>query len=113
MNVFRVGRLANAALGGWLFVSALLLDRTPEQAANAAVIGALVAVLAVFALYRVPFIRFLNAPLAVWFLVSAWRTGGSAGTVVSDLIVGTLIFGFSVVPPDVDPADLRPLRARP
>lgn len=112
MNVFRVGRVANALLGAWLFLSALLLGRTTEQAANVAIVGGLVCVLALLALYRLQFLRFVSAALGVWLFVSAWRFGGTAATVVNDLIVATLIFGFAVIPTDVDPAELRSVRAR-
>lgn len=112
MNVFRVGRIANVVLGAWLFLSALLLHRTAHQAANVAIVGALVAVLAIVALYRLPLVRFISAPLAVWLFVSAWRLAETAGAVVNDLIVATLMFGFAVIPPDLDPAELHAGRVR-
>ena len=77
MNIFRIGRIANAIAGGWLFLSALLLDRTPNGAMNAAVVGALCAATAIVALYRLPVLRFLEMPLAIWLFATGWRMPGN------------------------------------
>jgi hypothetical protein len=106
MNIFKVGRLANAIVGAWLFLSALLIDRTPHQATNVAVVGALSATSALVALYRLPFLRFLNIPLAVWLFISAWLPGQTPISIVNDMLVATLMFGFAAVPIDLDPDEL-------
>jgi uncharacterized membrane protein (UPF0136 family) len=107
MNIFRIGRIANGILGAWLFLSAVLLDRTDQQAANVAIVGGVVFVVALVALYRLPLLRFINAALAIWVFMSSWIMHGTAATVVNDLTVATLIFGFALIPVDVDPAELR------
>lgn len=110
MNIFKVGRLANAIVGFWLFLSALLIHRTPHGAMNVAAVGAICAIVALVSLYRLPVLRFINIPLAIWLFITVWLPGRSPISVVNDMLVATLMFGFAAIPTDLDPDELRGYR---
>ena len=113
MNIFKVGRLANAILGAWLFLSAMLIGRSHENALNAAVVGALCVTVALVSRYRLPVLRFLNIPLGVWLFWAGWaRHGGTSLSIANDLLVATMIFGFACVPTDIEEDELRGLPVR-
>lgn len=101
MDFWRVGRIAVILCGAWLFVSGLLFEHTPDQLGNALVVGATAVLVELVALRWWPQVYVIDVVLAIWLFVSLWALPGrSAGVVVNDMIVATLMFGFSVFPPD-------------
>ncbi len=96
MDYDRVGRTANAFLGAWLFLSSLVLRNTIAQQLNAGLVGAVALAAAIGAFYRWPSLRFVNAALGAWLVVSTWLLDTrSAATIANNLLVGTLMFGFA------------------
>lgn len=91
-------RIANVLLGGWLFLSTFVWLHSSAQTANAWVVGAAVAVIALIAM-AVPKARYFNTALAIWLLISAFALPTENGsTVWNSVIVAILIFAFSLVP---------------
>jgi hypothetical protein len=85
----------------------VLLNRTASSATNVAIVGAVCATVALLSLYRLPFLRFINIPLSIWLFISAWMRIRSPTTIVNDLLMATLMFGFACVPIDLDPDEMR------
>ena len=98
MKLSGVPRIANAALGLWLFVSAFIWPHTSAQAINMCAIGALAFIVALLGT-QYSTIRYVNSILAVWLLISAW-----AGQVVTEVttwnatLVAFTMFAVSLVP---------------
>lgn len=111
MNVDRVASIADLLLGAWLFASMFLWRHSPEQMANAGIIGVAGLVLGFVALRGLVWARWIVGGLAVWLFVSAWfLPGTTVGTVLNHLIVATLMFGFSVLPTGRGESTVAPVR---
>ena len=99
MKISRVASLADIILGLWLLFSAFLWRTSPAHMVNAALIGVASVTLGAVALRGHGWARWLVGGLAVWLVVSLWvLPRGSASLVANHLFVGTLLFGFSVLP---------------
>jgi len=82
------------ALAAWLFASAFLLPHSDATAWNAIITGVLVAAVALvsFAAPGRPGLRFGNALLAVWLLITAiLMPHVSLGTMLHDIFIGMLL----------------------
>jgi hypothetical protein len=94
----REPRIANAILGAWLLASAFLWPHTSIQLVNMCAIGVLAVVVALLGT-RYPTLRYVNAVLALWLLVSGW-----AGQVATEVmawnatLVAFAMFALSVLP---------------
>lgn len=98
--IARGARIGSAVLGGWLFVSAFLWRHSVEHMISDALVGAVALSVALAALYTRPQLRVVNVVLSVWLFLSLFvLPGPGVATLVNDLLVATLLFGFSVVPP--------------
>jgi hypothetical protein len=64
-------RLVSIALGVWLFISAFVWPHTPEQFANAWIVGLLIIAFAAISL-RVELGRYACTLTAVWLFFSNW-----------------------------------------
>jgi hypothetical protein len=95
----RTARIGSAIAGAWLFVSALVWGRPAERMVSDALVGAAALTIALAALYVRPQLRILNVALAIWLFASLFVLPlPSIATRVSDLIVTSLLFAFSVIP---------------
>jgi hypothetical protein len=100
----RVARKFSAALGGWLFLSAFLWKHSLEFRLSDAIVGAVAMVVALGALYVRPNLHVVNIVLSSWLFVAlAVFPGLTVPTLISDLLVASLLFGFSVIPDGVTP----------
>ena len=110
----RAAKIANLLLGAWLVLSAPLWWRSPEQAINALALGVLAIAFTFVATRYAPMVLLANTAVAVWLFVSIWiLPGRSAWLVVSNMVVATLMFGYSVIPAELaDPeGDAAPGRS--
>jgi hypothetical protein len=109
--IARAARVGCAIAGGWLFLSAFLWADPAERRVSDAVVGALALVIALAALYVRPRLHVGNVLLSIWLFASfAILPTTSIATQFSDLLVATLLFGFSVVPPGLERPDEGSLR---
>jgi hypothetical protein len=91
-------RIANIALGVWLFLSAYLWPHSGAQFVNAWICG-IVAVIFAAAATRSPAVRSVNTLLAVWLFISAWALPSiRVVTVWNHALVAIAMFAFSLVP---------------
>lgn len=98
-NDGRWARGINALLGIWLIISAYVWPHVVGQVTNAWIVGILAIVLAGLATYSAPQARYGNTVLGIWLFLSAFIVATmSAATMWNDLIVGALMFIFSLVP---------------
>jgi hypothetical protein len=89
----------NAALGIWLIISAYLWPHATGQITNAWIVGLLAIAFAAVAAYSAPQARYANTVLGIWLFISAWAVVTmSVATVWNNVIVGALMFVFSLVP---------------
>lgn len=109
MGIGRVARIANMALGLWLFVSMFAWPHTSAQMANAALVGLFVTLTALSAWTTGPGVRLrlFNAALGLWLLVSigAFPTR-SLATNINSAVVGVLVFALALIPQR--PRSMRP-----
>lgn len=71
MDKHKAARLANAALGAWVFISAFLWMHNEVQFANACVVGLVCVGTALLGL-SLPQARYFNALLALWLFLTIW-----------------------------------------
>jgi hypothetical protein len=84
--------------GLWLFLSVFLWRHSPDALANGWIVGTLIIVAGVGALYR-PRLRYANTALGAWMFVSAlWIDHVSNITLWNHLIVGFVVIAASLVP---------------
>ncbi len=101
MDYDRVGRIANAVLGAWLFLSSFLLRSTIAQQVNMGLVGTVALGAAIAAFYRWPALRYVNAALGVWLVASTWLVDTRFHAVIANnLLVGVLMFGFAFMASD-------------
>lgn len=98
------------ALGAWLFISAFLWPHATASAANAWIVGLLIAIASLIAL-RMPWMRWVDTALAVWlFLSTLVMSDATRGTLWNNLIVAVLVFLVSLVPEGLFPTPRWPIR---
>jgi len=101
-------RGVNIVLGAWLFISAFVWPHTDSSATNTWIVGLLIVVGAIIALY-VPWVRWVHAVLAVWlFLSTLVFPHVDAGTMWNNTIVAILVFLLALVPGGLHPTSGRP-----
>ena len=99
MNIRRLASVVDIVLGAWLLFSSLFWPPFPVHMASSAIVGASSVVLGIAARRGHDWCRWLVGILAVWLIASLWVIPhGSPSIVVNHLTVGTLLFGFSVLP---------------
>ncbi|HVH43500.1 MAG TPA: hypothetical protein VM925_14195 [Labilithrix sp.] len=99
MKIARLASVVDIVLGAWLLFSSLFWTPFPEHVANAAIIGASSVVLGFAARRGHEWCRWIVGILAIWLIASLWVIPrGSPSIVANHLTVGTLLFGFSVLP---------------
>lgn len=108
MSMGKAASIGDLVLGIWLLLSAVLLPHTRAEELNSAICGLLAIAFALVALTLRPAARLIDAALGVWIVLSAWVLPGvSAATAANSLLIGVLMFGISVVPPERTPPGLR------
>jgi uncharacterized membrane protein len=91
-------RWLNLVLGVWLFISAFVWPHTASEQTNAWIVGILMVVAAVWAMYAPP-VRFVNTVLAIWlFFSSLGFVHQNAGTLWNNLILAVVVFIVSLIP---------------
>ena len=93
-----LARLISIGMGGWLVVSAFLW-RDPHQSPSAGITGLLVALCALAAWVKVPWLRLWNAAFAVWLFFSPillpYRFPAMA---VNEMLVSLVVLVCSFLP---------------
>ena len=103
-------RAANIMLGVWLFISAFVWPHTLSSATNTWIVGLLIVIAGIVALY-VPWVRWLNAVLAAWLFISTLVFPHViAATMWNNTIVAFLVFLLALVPGGMHPTTGRPAR---
>jgi hypothetical protein len=98
-NDGRWARGLYALLGIWLIISAYFWPHVVGQVTNAWIVGILAIVLSAIATYSSPQARYGNTVLGVWLFLSAFIVvGTTTATMWNNVIVGVLMFLFSLVP---------------
>ncbi len=91
-------RLADFALGLWLFASAFLWPHTSHEQMTAVVLGILIVLAAVWAMFAHG-VHYLNTLFAIWLFFSTVNTRhASAATAWNNVIVAVLVFALSLLP---------------
>ncbi len=99
MRIDGIASVADVLLGGWLLFSMLLFRQAPEQMANAGAVGLFAVALGGLAYFGQIWARWIVAALGVWLFWSVWLLPDrTTGLVVNNMLVGTLLFGFSALP---------------
>lgn len=100
MNIDKVASLTAVALGAWLLVLSVLLWRAQDiHAISTGAVGATVVILGAISTRSRPWARWAIAPLALWLMGSVWFDPARPPTLVANhFTVGTLLFGFAVLP---------------
>ena len=92
-------RVANALLGGWLFLSAFLWPHTTQQRVNAWVAGMIAVTAALAGLGRATWGRYVNAGLGAWLIASAmFLPRLRIGTAFNHVFVGFALIMFAMTP---------------
>lgn len=93
-----VARIVNVVLGAWIAASAFLWPHLPAARENAAVAGALVAVVALAAL-RTPKVHWLNAAVGLWLFAAVWIVPhASEASKFNDAISAFFVMALALVP---------------
>ena len=104
-------RWVNLLIGLWLIVSAFAWPHTAGAQTNTWILGALIAIASVWAVYM-PGARFLNTIFAIWlFFATLVIYHVSSATVWNNLIAAVIVFVLSLIPNP--PAGTRTGRQRP
>jgi hypothetical protein len=100
----------SVVLGAWLFISAFVWPHTPALRADTWIVGALIFLVGITAMYTSP-ARYVNTLLGVYLFISTLAFHHvEAGTVWNNLIVAVIVFVVSLIPSGVPPMH-RPGRA--
>lgn len=92
----------NLALGVWMAVSPWVLSYAAEMqrpTMNAVVVGALIAVLAIYEIVKVmAWEEWANFALGIWLAISPWALGFSSAAVVmwNAVAVGVVVAGLAL-----------------
>jgi hypothetical protein len=90
-------RWLNVLLGAWLFISTWVWPHTQAQATNAIIVGALVVLFAIIAVWA-PQVRYANTALAIWLFISAFAlVTQSPATRWNHVLVAIAIFFVSLM----------------
>lgn len=101
-------RWIDLLLGSWLFVSAFIWEHTAAHFNNSWIVGLAVAIVAAVAMRRES-LRYINAGLAVWLLLSSWVLPLAAdATFWNNLVVSVLMFIVALTPRVERPRTFRP-----
>ena len=91
-------RYLNALVAAWLFISAFVWPHTVSAQTNTWIVGALMVICAIAALFQ-PAARWANTVLAVWLFISTWFfPHANTGTVWNNAILAIIVFAVSLVP---------------
>ncbi|MCC9138557.1 SPW repeat protein [Pontibacter silvestris] len=92
-------QIINAILGIWLIVAPAVLGADKAAADNDHIIGPIIVSFAVISWWEATrVVRLYNLPLGAWLLLAPWILGYNETTVIiSDMMVGALVIGFSFV----------------
>jgi hypothetical protein len=91
-------RWANFLIGIWLIISAFAWPHTAGAQANTWILGVLIAIASVWALYT-PGARFLNTIFAIWlFFATLVLYRASSATVWHNVIAAVAVFVLSLIP---------------
>ena len=106
-------RLINLVLGVWLFISAFAWPHTQAEMANTWILGIVVAVFALVALWQPP-ARYVNTAAAVWLFVSAFALPHNQdGTLWNNVLVAIAVFVITLLPSARAGVGSRPLGRMP
>jgi hypothetical protein len=91
----------NLVLGLWLLVSPWALRYAGEAGPmwNAVIVGTLIGVVALYALFRVfAWEEWANAVFGAWMVISPWVLGfsGSFAAMLNAVIVGVVVFALAI-----------------
>jgi hypothetical protein len=93
----RIARGINVLLGSWLFLSAFLWEHGGAQRTNTAIVGVLIASLALVAM-SAPAVRWLNTILSFWLFVSVWALPHhSLATMFNNAVVALVVLEVTLV----------------
>jgi hypothetical protein len=91
-------RWVNLLIGIWLIISAFAWPHGGGARANTWILGALIAIASIWAMYA-PGARFLNTIFAIWlFFATLVIYHASAATVWNNLIAAVIVFVLSLIP---------------
>jgi hypothetical protein len=91
-------RWGNFLIGIWLIISAFAWPHTAGAQANTWILGALIAIGSVWALYA-PGARFLTTIFAIWlFFATLAIYHASSATLWNNLIAAVVVFVLSLIP---------------
>ena len=91
-------RWINFLIGVWLFISAWVWPHTVAAQTNTWIVGALIAIAAIWAMFAPP-VRLVNTILAIWlFFSTLFIYHTSAATLWNNLIVAVVVFALSLIP---------------
>lgn len=91
-------RFLNALFGAWLVLSAFLWEHSAEAHVNSLVVGAITFLAALISPYAA-YARTLSITSAVWLVVSARVVETTSSlTIWNNIVVGILVFAFSLGP---------------
>lgn len=91
-------RWISLVLGVWLFISAFLWPHSPASYTNTWVVGALIALAALGALFSPP-VRWANTVLAIWLFISTLVIDHvTVATAWNNAIVAVVVFFVSLAP---------------
>lgn len=91
-------RWINILAGVWLFISAWAWPHTMPAQTNTWIVGVLVVIAGVWALFA-PSVRIINTILSIWlFFSTLFIYHTNAGTVWNNLIVAIVVFVLSLIP---------------
>ena len=91
-------RWLNLLAGVWLFISAFVWPHTAAAQANTWIVGALIAIASIWAMFA-PSVRIVNTILAIWlFFSTLFIYHTSVGTVWNNLILAVVVFVLSLIP---------------
>jgi hypothetical protein len=90
--------LVNIVLGAWLFISTFIWPHAGSSATNTWVVGLLIVIVAIIAMYW-PVVRWLNTLLGAWLFISAFVISNIfLATTWNNAIVAILVFLISLMP---------------
>jgi hypothetical protein len=91
-------RWVNFLIGIWLIISAFAWQHSAGARANTWILGALIAIASIWALFM-PGARFLNTIFAIWlFFATLVVYQASSATVWNNLIAALVVFVLSLIP---------------
>lgn len=104
-------RWVNFLIGIWLIISAFVWPHTAGARANTWILGALIAIASIWAVFT-PGARFLNTIFAIWlFFATLVIYHASSATVWNNVIAAVVVFVLSLIPSP--PTAARTGRQRP